>query len=196
MCDSCCIRGPSRTAPEGEVWCSPPRLVQDQTRIQSALAPRLRDCASTVGPRTLARVKTLDVRAVCFGALAAVVIALPLGLAGQIVVGDDGTDNSLLSLVFLLPILLAFMVGGFIAGRRAAAAPLTNGALAALGAFALIQGVGLVRRVVTGGTISWTSLAFAAFLAYSCGLVGAGVAQRLRAGTGSRTGDTEADRAS
>ncbi len=97
------------------------------------------------------------------GALTAVVIALPVGLAGQIVVDGTRTNSSVLALVFLVPILVA------------------------LAAFALIQGVGVVRRLVSGEDISPASLAFAAFLAYSCGLLGALAAQRQATGRASGT---------
>ncbi len=133
---------------------------------------------------------TLAPRAVLLGALTASVIALPVGVLGQIVVDGDGTSSSFLAFVFLAPILFAFVAGGFVAARRAASGPLTNGALAAVGAFALIQGVGVVRRLASGETVSPASLAFAAFLAYSCGLLGALGAQRLgsRSATGTSRG--------
>ncbi len=123
--------------------------------------------------------RTVEPRAVFLGALIAVVIALPVGVVGQIVVDGDGTGGSFLAFVFLAPILVGFMAGGFVAARRAATGPLTNGALAAVGAFALIQGVGVVRRLASGETVAPASLAFAAFLSYSCGLVGALGARRL-----------------
>ncbi len=122
--------------------------------------------------------RTVEPRAVLLGALTAVAIALPVGLVGQLVV-DGGDTSSLVAFVFLAPILVAFGAGGFVAARRAGVGPLSNGALAALGAFAVIQGVGLVRRLASGESVSPASLAFAAFLAYSCGLLGALLAQRL-----------------
>ncbi|MBW3610546.1 MAG: hypothetical protein KY438_03315 [Actinobacteria bacterium] len=131
--------------------------------------------------------RSVEPGAVLPGALTAAVIALPVGLAGQIVVDGTRTNSSVLALVFLVPILVAFAAGGFVTARRAGAAPLTNGALAAVAAFALIQGVGVVRRLVSGEDISPASLAFAAFLAYSCGLVGALAAQRQATGRASGT---------
>ncbi len=131
--------------------------------------------------------RTIDTRAVLLGTSAAAAIALPFGLAGQLVVGDE--DSSLVVFAFLVPVLVAFVAGGLVAARRASSAPLTNGALAALGAFALIQGVGALRRLATGEPLSVASLAFAALLAYSCGLLGAFLAERLgpgRRGRGER----------
>jgi hypothetical protein len=130
-------------------------------------------------------VRTVEPRAVALGALTAVGIALPVGLVGQAVV-ESADTSSVVAFVFLVPILMAFVVGGFVAARRAGVGPLSNGALAALGAFAVIQGVGLVRRLASGESVAPASLAFAAFLAYSCGLVGALLAQRLGPRQGTR----------
>lgn len=112
------------------------------------------------------------------GGLQAIAIALPVALVGQWVV-DDG-DNPGLVLVFLLPVLAGFAVGGYTAARRAPEGPLANGAVAALVAFAVIQGFGIARRLAAGAPLSVPSLAFAAFLAYSCGLLGGAVAQHRR----------------
>ncbi len=119
----------------------------------------------------------LDAKAMLLGAFLATVIALPVGLLGQLLVDDD--DNGLVVFVFLVPILVAFVAGGFVAARQASTWPLTNGALAAVAAFALIQGVGVVRRLAASEAVALASLAFAAFLACSCGLIGALVALRV-----------------
>ncbi len=120
----------------------------------------------------------IDPRAVATGGLAAAAIALPVSLVGQWVV-DDG-DNLSLVLAFLLPVLAGFAIGGYVAARRAPALPLANGAVAALAAFAVIQGFGVARRLAAGLSLSVPSLALAAFLAYSSGLIGAMVAQHRR----------------
>lgn len=126
--------------------------------------------------RTLAAM--IDRRAVVVGVLPAVAIALPVAVIGQWVV-DDG-DSASLVLIFLLPVLAGFAVGGYVAARRTPEAPLANGAVAALVAFAVIQGFGIARRLATGLPLSIPSLALAAFLACSCGLLGGLVAQHRR----------------
>ncbi len=118
----------------------------------------------------------LDGRALLAGAVVAVVIALPAALLSALVL-DDGEDTNLV-LALLLPVLAGFGVGGWVAARRAPAGPLANGAVSALCAFALIQGAGVIRRLASDETVSLPSLAFAALLAYSCGLLGALVASR------------------
>jgi hypothetical protein len=106
----------------------------------------------------------------------AIAIALPVAVVGRRVLDDHGGGG--LVLAFLLPVLTGFAVGGYIAARQAPSAPLAHGALAALGAFALVQGIGTVRRLVAGEALSLPSLALAAFVACCCGLLGGMAAQR------------------
>lgn len=120
----------------------------------------------------------LDRRALIAGTLTALAVIVPVTLLGELVgAGDEDTN---LVFAFLVPVLIGFGAGAYVAARRAVAGPLTNGALAAVAAFALVQGLGLVRRLVAGEPISLASIAFAAVLAYSCGLVGAVIATRRR----------------
>lgn len=119
---------------------------------------------------------SLDLAAVARGAAVAVAVSLPASLVGLVVVDD--ADNPGLVLAFLLLVLGGLAAGGYVAGRRVPTAPLLNGAAAALAAFVLIQGIGLVRRVATGAPFSLSSVAFAAFLAYCCGLLGGVAASR------------------
>lgn len=116
----------------------------------------------------------LDRRALIAGTLTALAVIVPVTLLGEIVGAGDEETN--LVFAFLAPVLIGFGAGAYVAARRAVAGPLTNGALAAVAAFVVVQGVGLVRRLATGEPISLTSIAFAALLAYSCGLVGAVIA--------------------
>ena len=126
----------------------------------------------------------LDRRALVAGTLTALAVIVPVTVLGEIVgAGDEDTN---LVFVFLAPVLIGFGAGAYVAARRAVAGPLTNGALAAVAAFALLQLVGLVRRLAAGEPISPARIAFAALLAYSCGLVGALIAIRRRPAPGSR----------
>ena len=105
-------------------------------------------------------------------------------LLGEIVGAGDEDTNMVFA--FLAPVLIGFGAGAYVAARRAVAGPLTNGALAAVTAFVVVQGVGLVRRLAAGEPISLTSIAFAALLAYSCGLIGAVIAMRQGPSTARR----------
>lgn len=120
--------------------------------------------------------RALDLKAVARGAAVAVGLALPVSLVGLVVVGGDDS----IVFAFLVLVLVGLSAGGYVAARRVPGAPLLNGAAAAVGAFALIQAVGIVRRLATGDTVSLPSVAFAAFLAYCCGLLGGAVASRRR----------------
>jgi hypothetical protein len=121
----------------------------------------------------------LDRPALVAGTLTALAVVVPATILGELAGAGDGESN--LVFVFLLAVLTGFGAGAYVAARRAETGPLTNGALAAVAAFAIVQGVGSARRLVVGEPISLASIAFAALLAYSCGLVGAAVARR-RAG--------------
>ena len=120
--------------------------------------------------------RTLEGRALLLGAAVAVAIALPTAVLNAAVV-DDGEETNLVFGTLLL-VLAGFAAGGFVAARRAPLAPLANGAVAALCGFAVIQGAGIVRRVVADDPVSLPSVAFAALLAYSSGLLGALAASR------------------
>lgn len=118
----------------------------------------------------------IDRPAVGAGTVAAVAIALPAALLGEVAVGDDQAGNLVFPLV--AAVLAGFAAGGWVAARRAPGRPLTTAGLAALAAFALIQGAGLVRRLATDEPVSVPSIVLAGVLAYSAGLVGGLVAAR------------------
>ena len=120
----------------------------------------------------------LDRRAVAVGAAVAMAIALPAALLAEALVDDE--ESALGPPLFLL-VLVGFGLGGFVAARRAPAAPLSNGAVAALAAYVIIQGVGVVRRVIADETVSPAGIVFAALLASSTGLLGAFLARRRTA---------------
>lgn len=115
----------------------------------------------------------LDPRAVLVGGLVALVIAVPPAVAAQ-VWSDRGTlEGSNLVLLLFALVLVAFVAGGWFAARRAAAAPLLNGAVAAVAAFVLVQAYGVVRRLADGDELRWVGMVVAGLLAASCGTVGA-----------------------
>jgi predicted permease len=127
-----------------------------------------------------ARSSLLDLRAVGAGGLLAVVIALPAALVGEAAADGDDDPSGLVLLCFVV-VLVAFVAGGWLAARRGADAPYSNGAVAALLGFALIQLGGVVANLLQDETVETASIAFSALLATASGVVGALLATRPRA---------------
>jgi putative membrane protein (TIGR04086 family) len=124
-----------------------------------------------------ARSSLLDPRAVGAGAVLAIVIALPAALVGEAAADGDDDPSGFVLLCFVV-VLLAFVAGGWLAARRATDAPFSNGAVAALVAFALIQLGGIVANLLQDDPVEGASIAFSALLATASGLVGALLATR------------------
>lgn len=122
----------------------------------------------------------LDPRAVLVGAAVSLAIAVPPAVLAQIQSDRDALEGSNWVLVLFAVVLVAFMAGGYVTAKRATREPLTNGAVAALVAYLLVQGVGVIRRLADGDEIRWLGIVFAALLAASCGTVGAIVATARR----------------
>lgn len=114
------------------------------------------------------------------GTIVTLVITVPPAVAVQLT--DDGgeMDASNWARLAFMAILLGFGVGGWVAARRQPAAPMAHGAAAAVLAWAVVQGVGIVRRAIADEPISWLTIVFAALLAASTGAVGGLVADRVR----------------
>ncbi len=117
--------------------------------------------------------KTLDLEAVLKGMAISIVVCLPLALLSQAIADSTDDDPSRWAFLLYLGVLLGFALGGFVTGRAAREYPYTNGAVAALAAFVVIQGVGIVVRLVGGDPIHVVAAVFNGLVAYGCGLTGA-----------------------
>ena len=119
----------------------------------------------------------VSARAVAVGAGVALAICVPAALLAQ-VLDDAGTvdDDSSWLLVLFGVILVGMAVGGHAAAVRRLDAPLTNGAVAALAAYLLVQGIGAVRLLASGDDVSWVAIPFFALLSASAGMAGGLVA--------------------
>jgi hypothetical protein len=84
-----------------------------------------------------------------------------------------------LLLGFLLILFLA-AVAGFGAAKLAPDHPLPNGAAAAALGYAIVQGIGIVHHLVSGGGVSPISYVYLALLMASCGMLGAMLERRTR----------------
>jgi putative membrane protein (TIGR04086 family) len=122
----------------------------------------------------------LDRNSVLKGTAVTLAITVPPAVVVQLM--DDGNDMaaSNWTRVAFLVILIGFGAGGWVAARRQPAAPLAHGAAAAFSAWAVVQAVGIVRRLVIGDSLDWLSFVFAALLAASTGAVGGLLADRYR----------------
>jgi putative membrane protein (TIGR04086 family) len=125
----------------------------------------------------------LDFKAVGAGVLAALVLALPAGLIGAVVVTDESNNGVF---VFFLVIMAGMLVGGFVAGSKRPDSPLTHGAAAAVIAYAVAQFVTVIVRVVGDNKLrSPVVYVFNLLLMASIGVVGGLIAERRNARLGS-----------
>ncbi len=107
---------------------------------------------------------------------------LPIGIAQRVLVDrgtleKGGTGSLLISLV----ILILGAIAGFGAAKLAPQRPLPNGAAAAALAYLIVQGGGLVRKFIAGGTlVSPVQLMYLALLMATCGMFGAALERKSR----------------
>lgn len=119
----------------------------------------------------------VHLRAVAVGAAVALAVCVPAALLAQ-VLDEAGTvdDDSAWLLVLFCVILVGMGIGGYAAAVRRLDAPLTNGALAALAAYLLVQTIGAIRLLATGDDVTWAAIPFFALLSASAGMAGGLVA--------------------
>ena len=122
----------------------------------------------------------LDSNAVLAGTILCLLVAVPAAVLQGFLADDDaGTDQSAWVYVALAVIVVAYLLGGALAGRAVPTAPFVNGAAATTLAFVVVQGVGAVVRVARGDEFpSLVGIVFNALLAASIGALGAGFGAR------------------
>ncbi|MFP5577442.1 MAG: hypothetical protein ACLGIZ_04280 [Acidimicrobiia bacterium] len=116
-------------------------------------------------------------RAVAVGAGVALAICVPAAILAQ-VLDEAGTvdDDSSWLLVLFGVILVGMAAGGFVAANRRLDAPLSNGAVAALAAYLLVQTIGAIRLLASGDDVTWVAIPFFALLSAAAGMTGGLVA--------------------
>jgi hypothetical protein len=136
---------------------------------------------------------SLEARTVVGGALATLVIALPMVIAIELVKGDDlaGEESSLWVLGALV-VIAAFVVGGGVAGARRPETAIGHSLAAAAVAFVVLVVVALVRRAVDGLGLPASVVATFVLLAVVClsmGVLGGYLAMRVRTHRAARRRD-------
>ena len=114
----------------------------------------------------------VDRPAVLKGMAAAAVIAVPFALLG--LAASDESSLGWAGWLSVLGILLGLVIGGFVAGRdQRVGAPLTNGIVAAVAVYVIVQGIGIAKRAVAGDELNWAKYASSLLLSIVAGTVGA-----------------------
>jgi hypothetical protein len=114
----------------------------------------------------------LELRSLLLGAVVTIALAVPPALIGLVLSDDDSLEGSSWVPVLFFWIIVAFLVGGYVAAMRQPHAPQAHGGMAVLLAYVIVQGVGVVRHLFSGEDIDGLSIVFAALLATSTGMVG------------------------
>ena len=119
----------------------------------------------------------LDGRAVLAGAIVGLIVAVPTIVLSSVADVDPRSN----AVFFPFLVYLAGLVGGgWRAGRVGSNAPLSNGGVAALAAYAVLALAASVIRVASDRSLDVVSLAFNAFLAASAGILGGLIASWRR----------------
>ena len=100
-------------------------------------------------------------------------IAVPAAIITAWLSDDGATDDSNWTLLALLAIVIAYLLGGALAGRAVPTAPFTNGAAATLLAFLVVQAFAIALRLARGDDVNLIALVFNGLIAASFGTVGA-----------------------
>ncbi len=124
----------------------------------------------------------LERRSLLAGALVTIALAVPPAVIGLVLSDDDGLEGSAWVPVLFFWIILAFLAGGYLAAARQPYAPQAHGGVAVLLAYAVVQGIGVVRHVASGDGVPFLSIVFNGLLATSIGMIGGMIAnwRRLR----------------
>jgi uncharacterized membrane protein YhhN len=122
-------------------------------------------------------ISLLDGRAVLAGAVVGLLVAVPTIVISSL--ADIGPRSNAV-FIPLLVYLAGLVAGGWRAGRVQPDAPLSNGGVAAMAAYALLAVAVSVIRVASDRSLDVVSLVFNAFLAGSAGILGGLIASWRR----------------
>ncbi len=115
----------------------------------------------------------LNLTAIAKGTGVAAVVAVPAGIAQNLI--DRGSSAAF---ALFLVVVVALVVGGYVAGKDEPERALTHGGLAALALYVAVQLLGIVLRVARGEPVTWVSIPLIGLLSASCGVIGGYIAFR------------------
>ena len=117
------------------------------------------------------RIAQFDRAALRDGVSVAALGAVPFGVVAQLI-GSDGASGSAGALLVTAVVLSLVFGAGVAAWRQTVGRPLTHALVTALVTFAVVQAVGIVRRLVVGDPVHWSRIVSSAVVSLAAGLVG------------------------
>lgn len=113
------------------------------------------------------------------GTISALVVVAPAAVLNQLLIDSETIEpTSPVTFLFWALILLGGAAGGWATVRLSPAAGLPWAAGTAALAYAVVQAVGVVLRLIDGDKISWLAYPFLALLMATCGMLGGLFARR------------------
>ena len=124
----------------------------------------------------------LDRAALLAGIVTAVIICVPAALIGQAIDDSSTNDNpSAGALLLVAVVLVGLAIGATVAAmRQEVGAPLVHGIVTAIVTFVLVQGIGVIRHLVTDEDILWSRVLSSALLSMVAGTIGGLIGGRLK----------------
>lgn len=113
-------------------------------------------------------------RAVLIGAGVALALSLPVALVAQVVDALHDGDDTPTAVLLLAPVVLAgALLGGLAVGRRGLTRPQLPGAAAGALAIAVVQGIGVARRLIAEEDVTWSAVPVTIAVGAALGAIGA-----------------------
>ena len=113
------------------------------------------------------------------GTVSALVVVAPAAVFNQMLIDSESSEpTSPVAFLFWALILLGGAAGGWATIRLSPDASLSWAAGSAALAYAIVQAVGVILRLVDGDSISWAAYPFLALLMATCGMLGGLFARR------------------
>lgn len=113
------------------------------------------------------------------GMFTALVLFVPAAVLNLVATRSTDGGAPVVAAIFYLAILLGAGAGGWATIRLSNDAPLWAASAAPSAAYLIVQGVGVLRRLVSGDELRWGAYLFLVLLVATCGMLGGMFARRL-----------------